>query len=42
MKYVKTYCPYCNKGKLLIGFNDIETKSKEYLANWDYNKNKEN
>lgn len=35
-------CPYCNKGKLLIGFNDIETKSKEYLANWDYNKNKEN
>ena len=31
-------CPYCSNRKLLIGFNDLETKNSELLKEWDYEK----
>ena len=33
-------CPYCSGKKILIGFNDLESKKPELLLDWDYNKNK--
>lgn len=32
-------CPYCNKGTLLIGFNDLLTKFPEIAREWDAEKN---
>ena len=37
-------CPFCNKSKVLIGFNDLKTTSLEFFDNsntiqWDYQKN---
>lgn len=32
-------CPYCNKGTLLVGFNDLLTKFPEVAKEWDMEKN---
>lgn len=32
-------CPYCTNKKLMIGFNDLETRNPELLKEWDYDKN---
>lgn len=32
-------CPYCNKNRVLKGFNDLATKNPETLKYWNYNKN---
>lgn len=41
--YYRTYkgggCPYCSHQKLLKGFNDLESRYPEVLAEWDYEKN---
>lgn len=35
----KNSCPYCNKRKVLKGFNDLKTKNPELLCDWDYSLN---
>ena len=35
-------CPYCTNHKVLPGFNDLETRNKELLKEWDYKKNSKN
>ena len=35
----KTGCPYCKKGVLLSGFNDLKTVNPELALQWDYTKN---
>lgn len=37
----KTGCPYCNSGRLLVGFNDLKTINPDALKYWDYEKNVE-
>lgn len=32
-------CPYCTNKKLMIGFNDLETRNPELLKEWDYERN---
>lgn len=32
-------CPYCNKRKLLPGFNDLATTHPDLAAEWDYDRN---
>jgi hypothetical protein len=32
-------CPYCNKGVLLSGFNDLATRYPEVANDWDHDKN---
>lgn len=32
-------CPYCSNQKLLVGFNDLQTKFPSLSADWDYDKN---
>ena len=32
-------CPYCAGNRILPGFNDIVTMKKDFLAEWDYEKN---
>lgn len=34
-----TGCPYCNSGRLLVGFNDLKTLKPEALKYWNYKKN---
>ena len=34
-----TGCPYCNKGMLLVGFNDLVTTNPELAAEWHPTKN---
>ena len=33
-------CPYCSNKKLLVGFNDLETKRPDIAKEWNYSKNK--
>lgn len=32
-------CPFCSNQRLLVGFNDLASKLKECLEEWDYEKN---
>lgn len=32
-------CPYCKKGILLLGFNDLTTRNPDLALEWDYDKN---
>ena len=32
-------CPFCSNRRVLVGFNDLETKNPELAAMWDYDKN---
>lgn len=34
-----TGCPYCSNTKLLIGYNDLETKNPKIAKEWNYDKN---
>jgi len=34
-------CPYCQNRRLLVGYNDLETKCPELAKEWDYEKNGE-
>lgn len=38
-KTEKKHCPYCNNQKLLVGFNDLETRFPEIAQQWDCEKN---
>lgn len=33
-------CPYCAGQKVLLGFNDLQSKYPELMKDWDYSKNK--
>lgn len=33
------HCPYCSNRKLLVGFNDLQTKFPDIAAEWNYEKN---
>lgn len=33
------HCPYCLNHKLLVGFNDLESRFPEVASEWDYDKN---
>lgn len=35
----KTGCPYCNNQKLLLGFNDLESRRPDLIEEWDFQKN---
>lgn len=35
-------CPFCSNRKLLKGYNDLATKNKMLLSDWDYEKNQLN
>ena len=35
----KQGCYYCSNRRLMVGFNDLKTKSPEDAADWDYNDN---
>ena len=37
----KCGCPYCSNRKVLKGFNDLETKYKDLVLEWDYSLNKD-
>ncbi len=32
-------CPYCNGKKVLVGYNDLETKNPKLAKEWNYEKN---
>ncbi len=32
-------CPYCSSNKLLVGFNDLQTRNPSLAEEWDYDKN---
>lgn len=32
-------CPYCGNQKVLVGFNDLETKNPDLAKQWNYEKN---
>lgn len=32
-------CPYCSGKRILVGFNDLESKYPEFSSQWDYEKN---
>ena len=32
-------CPYCSSEKLLVGFNDLQTKRPDIALEWDFSKN---
>ena len=32
-------CPYCSNKKLLVGYNDLETKRPDIAKEWNYSKN---
>lgn len=34
-----TGCPYCSGQRVLVGYNDLETKAPELAAQWNYEKN---
>ena len=38
----KDGCPYCSGHRVLVGFNDLESKYPEVSKEWDYQKNKIN
>ena len=34
-----TDCPYCSNKKVLVGFNDLDSKFPSIAEEWDYSKN---
>lgn len=37
--YYLTDCPYCTNRKILVGYNDLETKFPKIAEEWDHTKN---